>query len=1074
MRWLFLCCTVALWGTGYTQNSDFEKAEKAFRSQQYDSANYYINTAIVYFREIHHHDSLTFAYVQKANMIWRQEGNSPALRAVDEALEIASVLSYYSVARVAALNQKAQILVHNAEAEKARKYFMQALTRIPADAKPNDVYADLYNNISWLYLELQDFPDALHYAEKARNMIETMYGSDSRSLIGVYQSLMLIAHDAGLYTQSEEYGKELLRLANLHLPPDHPNKGLVHNDLGSLYESMHNMDEAIFHRQKMVAIIQQDYAKHKNPQLLAIAYNNMGSLYSTLGEFQLAEEYFEKAMQLHEINFGPSGAGFVRPMVHLANAKKDLGDYDGSEQLYKRAYELQKAIGPTDSRNLAYVETQYGDLFFEKEKYTEAENFYNKALINFHKAGIVHTGIVKQTQTTLAETYARTNRTNEALKLLNKVLINYKATYPRGNIVIAGQYDKISQTYLINNQPADALRYSDSVFLELLQIPVLPDSNWIPQLPYYHHVIRYLQHRADIEAALYKATGKISALKAGIQIADQYGTFLQKSLPALRTQASLVKLAGQHKKIYNRAIESCWALYEQTKQVHYLEKAFEFAERSRALLLRLAANNIMVDASHTNKHSTDEQDLYWRKRISLLNTQYQNTDRTSDSLLTLLTASMEAYYRFQDSIIRAGGESAKLKYSLDPADLQDIQQNLRASQKTLVQYAVTGDAVYIFVLNGKQLNVRRVPVGVLQEVDSLKDLFNLSPETFSTAAFRLYDALIRPVEEYFTSDKLIIIPDGALFYLNFELLLADNKENDFSKMKYLLHRYEIAYQLTTTAPLSHMRQKNTAGKALLLTPAFTDAMKQAYLESMSDSSLADMTYFSLLRQPFTLRASKKISEFIHGDLYAEQDALETVFIQTAGRYDILHLGTHAEVNHLAPLQSRFFLAKQLVTDSADNDDGYLHAYEVYGMRLRADLAVLTACESGAGNWSQGEGVMSLAHSFMYAGCPAVLMSLWKIDEKSSAEIITGFYKYLAAGKSKSEALRMAKLRHIQSSGKALAHPYFWAGMTLLGNDEPVFPTRSASIWVWGVVIIMLLGVAGYGWRKIKKKNLSKM
>lgn len=1074
MRWLLTLWLLFIGHHAFTQYSDYSRSVTAFRNLDYDSAMLYVDNAIRYFEKQKNNDSLVYAWVHKADMLWSQKGNQPALQLLDKILLQTEHLRIGNTAKVAVLNKKAQIHVHNAEAEKARKYFLQALSYIPRNAAPNAVYGNLYTNISWLYLELQDFTPALQYAEEAKRITEHLYGKDARQLIGVYQSLMLIAHDAGWFSQSEEYGKELLRLADLNLPPDHPNKGLVHNDLGSLYESMHNMDEAIFHRQKMVEIIQQDYAKHKNPQLLAIAYNNMGSLYSTLGEFQLAEEYFEKAMQLHEINFGSSGAGFVRPMVHLANAKRDLGDFSGSEQLYKRAYELQKSIGPTDSRNLAYVETQYGDLFFEKEKYAEAENLYNKALVNFDKAGIEHTGIVEQTQTTLGETYARTNRTSEALKLLNKVLISYKATYPRGNIVIAGQYDKISQTYLINNQPADALRYSDSVFLELLQIPVLPDSNWIPKLPYYHHVIRYLQHRADIEAALYKKTGKISALKTGIQIADQYGTFLQKSLPALRTQASLVKLAGQHKKIYNRAIESCWALYEQTKQVHYMEKAFEFAERSRALLLRLAANNIMVDASRTNRNPTDEQDLYWRKRISLLNTQYQNTDKTSDSLLTQLTASMEAYYRFLDSLIRAGGESAKLKYSLDPANIQDIQHTLRASQKTLVQYAVTGDAVYIFVLNGKQLKVRRVPVGVLQEVDTLKDLFNLSPETFSTAAFRLYDALIRPVEQYFTSDKLIIIPDGALFYLNFELLLSDNRESDFSKMNYLLHRYEIAYQLTATAPLSKLAQKNTTGKALLLTPVFTDAMKQAYLASMSDSSLADMTYFSLLRQPFTHRASKKISEYIHGDLYAEQDALEKVFRQTAGRYDILHLGTHAEVNHLAPLQSRFFLAKQLATDSAGNDDGYLHAYEVYGMRLRADLAVLTACESGVGNWSQGEGVMSLAHSFMYAGCPAVLMSLWKIDEKSSAEIITGFYEYLAAGKSKSEALRMAKLRHIQSSGKALAHPYFWAGMTLLGNDEPVFPTRSASIWVWGFVIILLVGVAGYGWRKVKKKNLSKM
>ena len=181
-----------------------------------------------------------------------------------------------------------------------------------------------YIPILSLYLELQDFEPALRYAEEARRVNEGLYGKDARQLIGVYQALMLIAHDAEWYSRSEAYGMELYRLANLHLRPDHPNKGLVHNDLGTLYESMHRLDEALFHRQQMVNIIQRDYAKHKNPQLLAIAYNNMGNLYSTMGELQLAEEYFEKAKHLHGGNFGSSGAG-LWPLVHLANKKREPG-----------------------------------------------------------------------------------------------------------------------------------------------------------------------------------------------------------------------------------------------------------------------------------------------------------------------------------------------------------------------------------------------------------------------------------------------------------------------------------------------------------------------------------------------------------------------------------------------------------------------------------------------------------------------------------------------------------------------------------------------------------------------------
>lgn len=1065
MRWLIVLYTLLLGGSLAAQESGYTKAVNALRNQEYDSALIYINAAIRFFSGERPNDSLVFCYVQKAEIVWEQQGTRPALGILDETLKIAGNLPANSVARVAALSKKGQVHVHNAETETAKKYFLQALNHIPPNAAPNIVYGNLYTNIAWLYMELQDFTPALRYAEEARKTNEGLYGKDARQLIGVYQALMLIAHDAGWYSESEQYGMELRRLADLHFRPDHPNKGLVHNDLGTLYESMHRLDEALFHRQQMVRIIQQDYAKHKNPQLLAIAYNNMGNLYLTMGEFQLAEAYFEKAKELHEINFGPSGAGFVRPLVHLANVKKDLGNHDAAEELYARAYALQKEVAANDWRNMAYVEAQYGDLFFAKEQYEEAEAYYKQALTNHAKAGIGNTNIVEVTRTTLAETYGKSGRTREAVQLLQEVLGRHKKVYPKGNIVIAGIYNKIGVAWLLGGQPEKALLYSDSVFLELLQIPVLPDSNWMQDLPYNHHIIRYLKDRTAIEAALHRKNGNASPLERAIDLAIQYGGYLQRSLPALRTQSSLMQLAGQHRDIYNAAIDACWALYQKNANAAYAEKAFEFAERSRALLLRLAANNIMIDASRAVGSAADEQDLYWRKRISALNAQYLDAEQKNDSLLTLLTASMESYRLFQDSLLQSGHATVKQRYRLNPAGIDEIQAKLRRHKQTLLQYAVTPEHIYAFVLNGKQFSMHRLSAGVLGEAATLKHLYNITPEKFSTAAYRLYEGLIRPIEQEFTSGNLIIVPDGELFYLNFELLLSDNSSRSFNTMQYLIHRYEIFYQLSATGLVLNTGNRIKDKKAMLLTPVFTDEMKQAYLRFIGDSSMADKQYFGLLRQPFAARAARQIGGYIKNDLYAGQAAEEGIFKQAAENYDILHLGTHAEVNNASPLQSRFFLAKSLAADSVTTEDGYLNAYEIYAMQLQAELAVLTACETGTGRLNQGEGIMSLAHSFMYAGCPSVVMSLWKIDEKASADIIAAFYKHLSGGKSKSESLRRAKIEHMQQSGSA--HPYFWAGMTLVGNEEPVYTGSSTTVWLIAGVIALL---AGIGWRlRVAKK-----
>lgn len=115
--------------------------------------------------------------------------------------------------------------------------------------------------------------------------------------------------------------------------------------------------------------------------------------------------------------------------------------------------------------------------------------------------------------------------------------------------------------------------------------------------------------------------------------------------------------------------------------------------------------------------------------------------------------------------------------------------------------------------------------------------------------------------------------------------------------------------------------------------------------------------------------------------------------------------------------------------------------------------MLTACETGIGREDAGEGVRSLAYSFAYAGCPSMVMSHWKIDERTSSEIIAAFYEQLAAGAAKNAALRAAKLAYLDAADAEMAMPYYWAGLVLVGDVEPVTlaPAKSRGGWwrrVW--------------------------
>ena len=122
------------------------------------------------------------------------------------------------------------------------------------------------------------------------------------------------------------------------------------------------------------------------------------------------------------------------------------------------------------------------------------------------------------------------------------------------------------------------------------------------------------------------------------------------------------------------------------------------------------------------------------------------------------------------------------------------------------------------------------------------------------------------------------------------------------------------------------------------------------------------------------------------------------------------------------------------------DDGELHAYELYGLKLKALMAVLSSCESGLGKGYRGEGMISMANAFTYSGCENILMSLWKVNDQTSTTLMDNFYEHLLEGESIDEALRQAKLNYLELSDELTAHPKIWAPLIAYGNLDEVFKT----------------------------------
>jgi CHAT domain-containing protein len=203
-----------------------------------------------------------------------------------------------------------------------------------------------------------------------------------------------------------------------------------------------------------------------------------------------------------------------------------------------------------------------------------------------------------------------------------------------------------------------------------------------------------------------------------------------------------------------------------------------------------------------------------------------------------------------------------------------------------------------------------------------------------------------------------------------------------------------------------------------------------------------------------IKEVQSIKETVPSRVFINERATEANFKKYASDYNVLHLAMHTMMRDDNPLFS--MLAFTNVETADTTEDNRLYAYEIYNMKLNAQMAVLSSCNSGFGKMEKGEGMMSLARGFMYAGCPSIVMTLWQVADKSSSEMMTSFYKYLKKGKSKQEAMRLSKLDYLETADDLTSNPYFWSAFVVLGDGSPIY--RKTGIAYWMIVITVFLGM----------------
>jgi CHAT domain-containing protein len=329
--------------------------------------------------------------------------------------------------------------------------------------------------------------------------------------------------------------------------------------------------------------------------------------------------------------------------------------------------------------------------------------------------------------------------------------------------------------------------------------------------------------------------------------------------------------------------------------------------------------------------------------------------------------------------------------------------------------------------------------------------------SFLRPSYQLYQALIQPAQHKKPlTANISIIPDDVLNLVNFESLVTElpGEERIYlpSFGDYLVNRHQLSYAFSATTlyetkPSKKENQNNYLGIA----------------PEMSEGFQLEDYWFDKLEY--------NEEEVLHaGSLFPRQNIVESnnvkdQFIKLAPSYGLIHFATHAMANNRDGDLS-FILLGEEPTD-------IMYAKDLYGLDLNANLVVLSACQTSAGELNRGEGIISLARSFTYAGATSIVTSLWNVREKTNKEIIYDFYKLLKKGKSKDEALRTAKLNYIGNLSQENymnAHPYFWAPLIIIGDPEPLQINYSWREITAISLLLILLIVLMYRFRKSNMKK----
>jgi CHAT domain-containing protein len=875
-----------------------------------------------------------------------------------------------------------------------------------------------------------------------------------------------------LYTSGDLINAEKCML-NVLNPANNSPSGYQYgafNNLGLVKKSLGLYTEALSYYDKAESMILNDKSFSAG---LATIYNNKARIYTFRRSFSTAIEFLEKSLRIYQRIIKPDKKVLLEisgAYLNLGIVYYESGDYKEALKNLKESLRLKVKYNLPEIEltylNLAKVYAKTGDVRNAEEFFTKSiKSMINQFGENYYRIPEVYFGYGTFLNE-IGSTQKALNAHSEALRIC---LENYGEKHS----LVSLSYKQIADFYLSHSEYLISLKYYQKALIAVVKNFNDTSICSNPSIDSSLFNIRLLENLKSKAAALELFSGvqndpsqKLNLLNKSLETIELALQLIDRIRNDYPTEESRIYLAENEKETYMSAVHIAKALYDLTGDKTFISRMYLIVSKAKAVVLRneISGNELLLSAGvpdSLNKKITSLS-LNIAAYNNLLLEESQKKEPDSNKLALWKDALFEMNREKERISTTINYEFPQIKDLLlktEPLPLAEIQSKLRRDEtiidyllsneydkgkRNLYAFIITRDKIEFFQTGLDSLFIKNAQIIRKHCEGNRNNDFN----EFIGALYYMYKNLVKPAEGLFSGNILIIIPDEEIARLPFDAFLQQvpgPDQSDYEGLSYMIRKYIVSYSFSSSL-ISGRSENHVKGEKMY-------AFSPDYSRSPS-----------VMPQEFLYGAGKEIEsifKLFRGTKFTGTLATESNFRKAVKDRALFHLAMHSLTD---TLNSRYsWLAFDTEADTVE--DGRLHNYEISLMRIESPMVVLSACNSGTGTLYHGEGLMSMARSFILAGASSVVRTSWEINDETSAGIITSFYHHLSKGMCKNKALQEAKLGYIEESTPALSDPYYWAAYEIVGDNSPVADKNTGIVILIIAVAVIACSVALYSRRR---------